>query len=100
MAVLAPPLQDAGADLEAGFGRLGGHRADLDPLDPGERWRLLIEGLQEARAIAALDLQQDAIAIVEHPACQAEASGEIMDEGAISYALDQSPDTHAGAGER
>ncbi len=100
MAVLAPLPRTLAPDFETGFGRFGGHRADLDPLDPGERRRLLIEGLQEARAIAALDLQQDAVAIVEHPARQAEASGEIMDEGAVSDALDQSPDTHAGAGER
>src|SRR5688500_17956552 len=81
--------QDACADLEAGFSRIGRHRAHLDPLDPGEGWRLLIEGLQEARAIAALDLQQDPIAIIEHPACEAEASGETVDEGAISYARNQ-----------
>ena len=68
--------QDACPDFEAGFGRFGRDGADLDPFDPGKRRRLLIEGVQEARAIAALDFHQDAVAVVEYPARQLEASGE------------------------
>src|ERR1700733_1256249 len=76
----------------------GIHVLGRDPLDPGQRRRLLLDQYQEPRDRlgVSLDLGEDAVDIVTDQAGKTQTGREAVDEGPETDALDDAFDVDPG----
>ena len=90
----------ARTDLEASLLHSRGDRLDLHRVDAGERRELGAERLKKRRGRPPLDLEEDAGVVVQNPAGERVPTGEAVDEGAKTHALDEATDADARPGGR
>ncbi len=77
---------NASADLEA-LAAFDRQRRQIDPVDAGKRWTFALKVFDESVGRRPFDLNQDAVAVVQHETSQSVARGESIDERAEADTL-------------